>query len=150
MYHLKNLPKDKNYKITFMYEVYKNTEKIKEQRITSMLKDNTCEKVENDNKIIVMNLQNNKINFLLGNDENNGFASGNCNIDENLLKYSSEYFTNNIDLNLGTEVYLFHANSDSFMSNLLKLGTPINQDELNDVLNEHEENIFIKLIYEEV
>ncbi|GAA0077673.1 hypothetical protein UT300005_20510 [Clostridium sp. CTA-5] len=150
MYDLKNLPKDKNYEITFMYEVYKNTEKIKEQIITGMLKDSTCEKVENDNEIIVMNLQENKIKSLLGNDKNNSYSSGECSIDENLFKYSFKYLTNNIDLSLGTEVYLFHATSSSSTRNFLQLGTHINQDELNDVLNENEENIFIKLIYKEV
>ena len=151
MYNIKNLPKDKNYELTLMYEVYKNTEKVTERVITSILSDSTSEKTGAE-ETLAINIQDDKIRFVLG--EGSGYSSGSCNIEEKLANYLQSYLTKNIDLKLGTEVYIYHAvASTSGISSLNNaiLGTSIiNTDKLNNILKDNEENIFIKLVYKEI
>jgi len=150
MYNIKNLPKDKNYELKLMYEVYKNTEKVTERVITSILSDNTSEKTGAE-ETIAINIQDDKIRFILG--EDSGYSSGSCNIEEKLASYTQSYLTRDIDLKLGTDIYIYHAvantSGGSSLNNSI-LGTSINTDELNSILKDNEENIFIKLVYNEI
>ena len=152
MYNIKNLPKDKNYELKLIYEVYKNTEKVTERVITSVLSDNTSEKTGAE-ETIGINIQDDKIRYILG--EDSGYSSGSCNIEEKLANYAQSYLTNDIDLKLGTDVYIYHAvastsGESSLTLNNGILGTPINTDVLNNILKDNEENIFIKLVYNEI
>jgi len=152
MYNIKNLPKDKNYELKLIYEVYKNTEKVTERVITSVLSDNTSEKTGAE-ETIGINIQDDKIRYILG--EDSGYSSGSCNIEEKLANYAQSYLTNDIDLKLGTGVYIYHAvastsGESSLTLNNGILGTPINTDVLNNILKDNEENIFIKLVYNEI
>ena len=150
MYNIKNLPKDKNYELKLMYEVYKNTEKVTERVITSILSDNTSEKTGAE-ETIAINIQDHKIRFILG--EDSGYSSGSCNIKEKLASYTQSYLTRDIDLKLGTDIYIYHAvantSGGSSLNNSI-LGTSINTDELNSILKDNGENIFIKLVYKEI
>jgi hypothetical protein len=151
MYNVKNLPKDKNYEFKLIYEVYKNSEKVNERVISSILSDNTKEKTDAE-RTIGINIKDDKIRFILG--EDSGYSSGSCNIDEKLTSYAQSYLTKDIDLKLGTDVYIYHAvantsGGSSTLDNSI-LGTPINRDELNNILKHNKENIFIKLAYNEI
>ena len=151
MYNIKNLPKDKNYELTLMYEVYKNTEKVTERVITSVRSDSTSKKTGAE-ETIGINIQDDKIRFILG--EDSGYSSGSCNIEEKLANYAQSYLTMNTDLKLGTNVYIYHAvantSSESSTLNNSILGKSINTDKLNSILKDNEENIFIKLVYNEI
>lgn len=146
MYNIKNFPKDKNYEITLVYEVYKNTEKVKEKMITSILSDNTCDKI--DAETIAINIQPDKIRSVFGTD--GGYGSGSYDLEEKLDNYSQSYLTNDINLKLGTEIYIYQARANISTLGSVNLGTSISSDELNNVLKNNEENIFIKLVYKEI
>lgn len=151
MYNIKNLPKDKNYELKLVYEVYKNTEKVTERVITSVRCDNTIKKTGAE-ETIGINIQDDKIRFILG--EDSGYSSGSCNLEEKLANYAQSYLTMDTDLKLGTDVYIYHAvantSSESSTLNNSILGTPINTDKLNSILKDNEENIFIKLVCNEI
>jgi hypothetical protein len=134
-----------------MYEVYKNNEKVTERVITSILSDTKSEKTSAE-ETIAINIKDDKIRFILG--EDSCYSSGSCNIEEKLANYAQSYLTSDIDLKLGTDVYIYHAvantsSNDSLLNNAI-LGTSINADELNHILKDNEENIFIKLVYNEI
>lgn len=61
-YDLKNLPNDKNYELTVVYEVYKNKEKVKEDDIMGFAYGPADEKIEDTN--ISINIQENKIRIM--------------------------------------------------------------------------------------
>jgi len=150
MYNIKNLPKDKNYEIKLMYEVYKNAERVTESVLTGILSDNTSEKTGSE-KTIAINIQGDKILCLLG--EDRSYSSVSWNIEEKIANYSQSYLTKDIDLKLGTEVYIYHAmasTSGIYHLNNDILGRSINTDELNNILKDNEENFFIKLVYNEI
>lgn len=146
MYNIKNLPKDKDYEISLFYEVYKNNEKLEEKRITGILNDNTCEKIDAED--IIINFQDDKIRYILG--EGNGYASGDCDIKEKLANCSKSYLTDNIDLKLGSEIYIYHARTSTTYAKSVSLGVPISSDELDKILKNSGDNIFIKLVFKEI
>ena len=122
IYNLKNLPTNKNYKISIIYEVYEKENKIKEDEITLLLNDNNSEK--NSTETITLSIQKNKIGFALGKDA--GYAFGSYDITEDLSNYSSKCMTGNVDLNLGTTLYLYHA---------MKNDSPLSAVGTNDMLD---------------
>ncbi len=146
MYNLKNLPKDKNYELNIIYEVYKNNKKVKEDIITGMRNNDSSKKI--DSKTIIINLQEDKIRYVLG--EENGYVSGSIDIDEKLKDYTQTYLTNNVDLELGKDVYIYHAASGESESSHMDLGVPIKKEKLDRVLKSNEDNILIKLTYKEI
>lgn len=146
MYNLKNLPKDKNYELNIVYEVYKNNKKVKEDIITRIHNDDSSEKI--DSKSIIINLQEDKIRYLLG--EENGYVSGSIDIDEKLKDYTQTYLTNNVDLELGKDVYIYHAANGESGSSHMNLGVLIEKDRLDRIIKSNEDNILIKLTYKEI
>ena len=62
-YDLKNLPKDKNYELKIVYEIYKNKEKVKEEMIFGMAYGPTENKIEDTN--LSINIQENKMNIFI-------------------------------------------------------------------------------------
>lgn len=145
MFDLKNLPKDKNYELYLVYEVYYNTEKIKEEYITGILNDSTSGNIQIEKLII--NIQENNIRYSYGN--NQSYGSGTLKIEEDLKKYSQFFVTSDIELNSESEVYLYHATSAGEFSPK-NLGSQIDLDELDKLLKNSEVNVFVKLIYKEI
>ncbi|MGL4912506.1 MAG: hypothetical protein ACRC3Y_08740 [Romboutsia sp.] len=145
-YNFENLSKDKNYELNLIYEVYKDGEKTREDLITGIMKDEESAEIDTDSLII--NLQENKIRYVLGHE--NGYVSGNIDIDENMDSHTQIHLTNDIDLELGSEVYLYHAMIGSDVSQMISLGTPIIKEDLDKVVKHNKENIFIKLSYKEI
>lgn len=64
IYTIENLPKDKCYEIELVYEVYQDGKKVKEEIITGIRKDQISKKEEA--QTIALNIQKDKIRYLLG------------------------------------------------------------------------------------
>lgn len=146
IYNLKNLPTDKNYKISIIYEVYEKENKIKEAVITSLLNDSGSEK--NSTETITLSIQSNKIGFALGKDA--GYAFGSCDVTEDLSNCSSKFMTGNVDLKFGTTLYLYHAMKNEDSLGEVRLNDMSSSEYLSASLKDYTHNIFIKLVYEEV
>lgn len=144
-YNLKNLPQDKDYELQVVYEVYREGEKLKEESIAGIYNDATCEKVKNDT--IALNIQENKIRVLYGKD---GSASGIYDLEEDLSQYSQAWFGNTANLAIDGEVYIYHAHSGNSSRSTIPLGTEVTSEELNNILNANEDNIFIKIVFKEI
>lgn len=140
-YDLKNLPKDKNYELKIVYEIYKNKEKVKEEIIFGMVYEPTADKIEDTN--LSINIQENKIMLM------SGGAYTNLEVEEDLSKLTNYYFSGNKKIDIGDEVYLFHANDGSSALSIDRLGF-LSKEDLNRLLEENKMNIFIKLACEEI
>lgn len=140
-YDLKNLPKDKNYELKIVYEIYKNKEKVKEEIIFGMVYEPTADKIEDTN--LSINIQENKIRLM------SGVAYTNLEVEEDLSKLTNYYFSGNRKIDIGDEVYLFHANDGSSALSIDRLGF-LSKEDLNRLLEENKMNIFIKLACEEI
>lgn len=140
-YDLKNLPKDKNYELKIVYEIYKNKEKVKEEIIFGMVYEPTADKIEDTN--LSINIQENKIRLM------SGGAYTNLEVEEDLSKLTNYYFSGNRKIDIGDEVYLFHANDGSSALSIDRLGF-LSKEDLNRLLEENKMNIFIKLACEEI
>lgn len=140
-YDLKNLPKNKNYELKIVYEIYKNKEKVKEEIIFGMVYGPTEDKIEDTN--LSINIQENKIRLM------SGGAYTNLEVEEDLSKLTNYYFSGNRKIDIGDEVYLFHANDGSSALSIDRLGF-LSKEDLNRLLEENKMNIFIKLACEEI
>lgn len=140
-YDLKNLPKDKNYELNIVYEVYKNKEKVREETILGMAYGPTEDKIEDTN--ISINIQENKIRIM------SGGAYSNLEIEEDISKLSNYYFSGTRKINIGDEVYLFHGNDGGNSLTMDRLGL-LSKEELDRLIEENEVNTFIKLVCEEI
>lgn len=140
-YDLKNLPKDKNYELKIVYEIYKNKEKVKEEIIFGMVYGPTEDKIEDTN--LSINIQENKIRLM------SGGAYTNLEVEEDLSKLTNYYFSGNRKIDIGDEVYLFHANDGSSALIMDRLGF-LSKEDLNRLIEENKMNIFIKLVCEEI
>ncbi|QEH70038.1 hypothetical protein [Cellulosilyticum sp. WCF-2] len=145
-YHINNLPIDKDYEILLTYEFYRNGEEIKKEIITSLMNDHASKKEET--KTLAINIQEDKIRFLIG--EEGAYASGSYELEETLDQYSQSFFSSNINLEIGTEIYIYQANSADSTRDNVTLGIPINMDELKRTLNANDNNVFIKLTFKEI
>ncbi|AOR23805.1 hypothetical protein [Clostridium taeniosporum] len=146
MYKLNNIPGDKKYDISLIYEVYKNTEKIKEEVITGFKEDEPSGKSEIET--LGLNIHNNEIRFISG--KEGAYASGSYNLDEDLSKYSKAFFTNNANLTIGTDIYIYYANSGDEIRTDIPLGVPIKLSNINDILKDNEYTVLIKLSFKEI
>ncbi|WP_302579522.1 hypothetical protein [Clostridium saudiense] len=140
-YDLKNLPKDKNYELKIVYEIYKNKEKVKEEMIFGMAYGPTENKIEDTN--LSINIQENKIKLM------SGGAYTNLEIEEDISKLTNYYFSGNRKIDIGDEVYLFHANDGSSGLSMERLGF-LSKEDLDRLIEENKMNIFIKLVCEEI
>ena len=140
-YDLKNLPKDKNYELKIVYEIYKNKEKVKEEMIFGMAYGPTENKIEDTN--LSINIQENKIKLM------SGGAYTNLEIEEDISKLTNYYFSGNRKIDIGDEVYLFHANYGSSGLSMERLGF-LSKEDLDRLIEENKMNIFIKLVCEEI
>lgn len=146
MYKLKNLPKDKEYTISLTYEAYKNGEKIKDEEITSIFKDDLSDEVTE--KTIGINIQKNNIRYILANDRS--YASGEREIEEGLIEFSQTFLSEDVDLPIGSEFYIFYGTSGNSISSSNVLGVPIDSSNIKDIIKNNESNVFIKLSFKEV
>ena len=140
-YDLKNLPTDKSYELNVVYEVYKNKEKVSEESLIGMAYGPTEDKIE-DTKLS-LNIQENKIRIMFGG------AYSSLEIEENIFKLVNYYFNGSRNFNIGDEVYLFHSNDDGYGLTMERLGF-LSKEELDSLIEKNEENIFIKLVCEEI
>ncbi|MBN1038924.1 hypothetical protein DVW12_09450 [Clostridium botulinum] len=146
MYKLNNIPGDIKYHISLIYEVYKNTEKIKEEIITGFTQDEPSGKIENEK--MGLNIQDNEIRFIHG--KEGAYASGSYNLEEDLSKYSKAFLMNNANLAIGTDIYIYYATLGDKIRMDIPLGIPVDLSDLNDILKDNEYTVLIKLSYEEI
>lgn len=140
-YKLKNIPNDKSYELNLIYEVYKDNEKIKEEKIISMLHEPTNEKIKDLN--LAINIQENKIICLAGG------AYTSFDIEENIGELSQQCFFNDVKINMEDEIYLFHGVKSENGLIISDLGYLSDEDKNNYIKN-NELNIFIKLECKEI
>lgn len=140
-YDLKNLPEDKSYELMIVYEIYKNKEKVKEEIIFGMAYGPTEDKIKDTN--LSINIQENNIKLM------SGGAYTNLKIEEDISKLTNYYFSGNRKIDIGDEVYLFHANDGSSGLNMDRLGF-LSKEDLDRVIEENNMNIFIKLVCKEI
>lgn len=140
-FELKNLPKDKKYEIKIVYELYKDNKKILEENIIGMGYVPTVEKVEDRN--IAIAIEGNKIRAL-----SDGLYS-NLDIEEDISKLTNYYFDGKRKINIGDEVYLFHANDNGHCASMDKLGE-LSNEELDNLISDNKLNVFIKLVCKEI
>lgn len=140
-YDLKNLPKDKNYELKIVYEIYKNKEKVKEEMIFGMAYGPTEDKIEDTN--LSINIQENKIKLM------SGGAYTNLEIEEDISKLTNYYFSGNRKIDIGDEVYLFHGNDGGSGLSMERLGF-LSKEDLDRLIEKNKVNIFIKLVCEEI
>lgn len=145
-YKFKNLPKDKTYQILFTYEVYEGKEKVKGEKITGIWQD-SLDNVQTE-ETIGFNYQEDKIRGIIG--DVGAYATFEHEIKEDLNKSNQMYFNNNIDLFLGSEIYIYQSTSDKTLSQGKLIGVPIESINIDEILKENETNIFIKLSFIEV
>ncbi len=139
-YDLINLPEDKSYELRVVYEIYKNKEKVKEEMIFAMAYGPTEDKIEDTN--LSINIQGNKISLMSG----GGYTS--FEIEEDISKFTNYYFTGTRKIDIGDEVYLFHANDGGMGLTMNRLAF-LSKEELDRLLEINKVNIFIKLVCEE-
>lgn len=146
MYKLKNIPANKKYELLMTYEVYESGEKVKDEIITGLLKDEHSEK--NEDKSIGINFQDGKIRYIFA--EDGAYSSGNYNIEEDLTKYSQAFLVNDAKIEIGQDVYIYYAASGESIRNNIPLGTPIDSNVTNDILKDNTSTILIKLSLKEI
>lgn len=144
MYDLKNLPTNKNYTITLIYEVYKNSEKIKDNIITQSLSDGSNEEIKS--QTIGLNITSDQIRFLMA--TNSAYYNSKLDIDENLSECSQIFLSKNVDVQPGTDIYLYYATTSQTISDNL-IGNPIKEDTLTELIKDKKLHAFIKLRFEE-
>ncbi|MDK2563286.1 hypothetical protein QOZ84_06975 [Romboutsia sedimentorum] len=150
-YNIKNLPKDKKYKIELFYEEYKKGEKIREDSITGICNDDKSPKIESE--FLTLNYQEDKIRFVFG--ENEGYASGVYEIKDKFEYSAQTYLCNDIDLELGKETYIYQASKGKIQGNQnyfdhIKLGEPIDKKSFDKIVKDSEGEVLVKLVYEEI
>lgn len=145
LYEIKNIPKDMHYEISIEYELYKNGEKVKNEPITSIVINNVGGKSTNGK--VGINIEENEIT---GNININGaYTMGKCKIEENIYNYGRGFLENDINLNVGEDVYIVHG-AKGKNGVRIEVG-PMQDDEfLKDTISHNDVNIFIKLSINEV
>jgi len=139
---LKNLPKDKNYELNVVYEVYQGKEKVKEEIILGMAYEATEDKIEDRN--LSINIQENKIRAI------SDGAYSYLDIEEDISKLVNYYFSGNTKINIGDQIYLFHGSDGKYLLPTEKSLGLVSNEELEKLIEENEVNIFIKLVCKEI
>ncbi|MHC1746952.1 MAG: hypothetical protein AB9856_01015 [Cellulosilyticaceae bacterium] len=145
IYTIENLPKDTCYEIELVYEVYQDGKKVKEEIITRIIKDQISKKKEA--QTIALNIQEDKIRYLLGRE---GSAKGEFDLEEDLGQYSRAWLTNDINLEMGTDIYILHANSGEMILDNHILGEPVSTQNLDETLKSAKTHVFLKLSFKKV
>lgn len=124
-----------------IYETYKNREKINEQPLLSMSYIPTKDKIENSR--LALNIQENKLHLLYDG------AYTYLDLKDNILQLSNYYFEGYRKINMGDEIYLFHANDNGISVSSNQLGLLTKKD-INQLIQENSLHIFIKLVCQEI
>lgn len=147
LYEIKNIPKDMKYEISLEYELYKNGEKIKNEQIASISLDARGEK--STNGTVGINIEEDVITSSIGID--GAYATGKCEVEENINEYSRSFLQNDANLDIGSEVYIYHASKGKNGENrIISLGQIYDEQILKDIISHNEINIFIKLSLKEI
>lgn len=144
MYELEGLPTNIDYSVNVKYVLYKNGEKVKESLVSGI--GFTKGKTEGTNSLI-LNIQDEKISSVLK--LCGAFCNNSLDIDFNLHNCTSSQLDKNINFNLNSEVYLYHAilpNNDNRYS-MCNLGA-IDKKRLDNIIKSNDINIFITLSIE--
>ena len=145
-YKLNNIPGDKKYEILLTYEVYENDKKVKEEIIVGIMQD--APSGESRNQTIGINFQDDKIRYIVA--DQGAYSSGSYDVKEDLIKYSKAFLVNNVNLTIGTEIYIYYANYGNGIPTSIPLGVPIDLNVTSDILKDSESNILIKLSFKEI
>ena len=145
IYDLKDLPSDIKYQIQVIYEVYEGGKKLQEQAIATIYNDTPSEKYRNETLALTIDEDKIKFSWVSADVSTNGKFT----IEEDLSKYIQTWFNNKVDLNIGTELYIYHAHSGDSTLKTIALGTPVKAEAFNKTLNANVKNIFLKLVFME-
>lgn len=104
-----------------------------------MLYEPTKEKIED--RTLAINIQDEKIRCI------SGAAIAYLDIEEDIEKFSYQSLAENLKIDFGDEIYLFHGmkSDNGFRNSDLGL---LSDEDKNYYLNEHNLNVFIKLVCE--
>lgn len=136
-YNLKNLPTDKTFDLSMVYEVYKDGEKVKDDYIFSMGFAPTEEKLEDT--VLAINIEDNIIRCMAVG------ALGYLPIEEDLSKLSYTFLPGNTNISIGDEIYLFQGSSseNGFMS---PNSAKITDEEKEKYIANNQLTVFLKLV----
>ncbi|WP_373598655.1 hypothetical protein [Paraclostridium bifermentans] len=143
-YDLKNLSNEKSYEIGLVYEVYKNSQKVKEEKILGIGYGPTKEKIKDHE--LAINIQDKKIRCITG--ENGGVYSY-IDVEEDISKFSYQCFEGGNKVNFGDDIYLFHGTSGEDGLRCYDLGK-LSEEDKSSLVKHNDLNVFIKLVYEEI
>lgn len=150
-YNLDNLPKDVEYQFSVNYITYEKGEMVSDEEMISFWGEPLEEGQDHHkNEVLSFNFQEDKIRMALGGAYNQYEPK------EDLSSYSRSFNTKQINLKLGEEVYIFYGTTgDSLivnesMWNPKPIGTPIEETELNKIIEKNGKNVFIKFSIEGV
>lgn len=136
-YNLKNLPNDKTFYLSMVYEVYRGGKKIKEEQIFGMGFGPTKEKLEDS--VLAINIEDNLIRCMtLG-------ALGSLPIEEDINTLSYHFLPVNTNISVGDEIYLFQGSSSE--NGFITLNSSkISEDEKEKCIENNKLTIFLKLV----
>ena len=146
-YKVKNIPKDKGYKIDLNYEVYKEGKEVKNEPILTSVSE-TYEKGK-ENIILGINFKDdNSIKCLLGGD--GVYSRHNYKAEENIKDYLSANFAGDYDLELekGKRVCLYYGTSGNGISSNV-IGMNMDSEEIKETINKSKDCIFLSISVED-
>lgn len=147
LYEIKNIPKDMKYEISLEYELYKNGEKIKNEQIASISLDTRAGK--STNGTVGINIEEDVITSSIGID--GAYATWKYEVEENINEYSRSFLQNDVNLDIGSKVYICHASKGkNGEDRIISLGPIYDEETLKDIISYNEINIFIKLSLKEI
>ena len=142
-YKVKNISKDKGYKIDLNYEVYKEGKEVKNEPILTSVSETYEKGKENINF-----KEDNRINCLLG--EEGVYSHHNYKAEENIKDYLSANFAGDYDLELekGERVCLYYATSENGISSNV-IGMDMDSEEIKEAINKSKDCIFLSISIED-
>lgn len=142
-YKLLDMPADKAYELQLVYEVYAHGKKVKEQMITGSQyvqgEDSSAQ------EMLYFNIRDQKLRYLTG---ENGGIYGSMDLEEDLESMSRQFLSETTSIKSGDEIYLVHWMSGESGFSTSGLGK-LEDEEKARYLQEHESNVFIKLVCKE-
>lgn len=146
-YKVKNISKDKGYKIDLNYEVYKEGKEVKNEPILTSVSE-TYEKGKENITLGINFKDDNRINYLLGGE--GVYSHHNYNAEENIKDYFSANFAGDYDLELekGKRLCLYYATSENGISSNV-IGRDMDSEEIKEVINKNKDCIFLSISVED-
>lgn len=146
-YKVKNISKDKGYKIDLNYEVYKEGKEVKNEPILTSVSEN-YEKGKENITLGINFKEDNRINCLLGGE--GVYSHHNYKAEENIKDYLSANFAGDYDLELekGKRVCLYYAISENGISSNV-IGMDMDSEEIKEAINKSKDCIFLSISVED-